>query len=103
MDSASNGATKSNGAAKSKQSEKDARRERNLFDEEAPPKVAPRVKRVSSTDTTSNPVASSSKAAPPKKASMVLGDENPGEKVRGADGKVRRKVKKPKKPNSDEV
>jgi hypothetical protein len=38
----------------------------------------------------------------PEKAGMVLGEETTGDKVRGADGKVRRKVKKPKKSN-DEV
>ena len=48
----------------------------------------------------SNPVAAS--AGVKKKAGMVLGEETTGDKVRGADGKVRRKVKKLKK-SGDEV
>jgi len=114
-DSASNGAAESNGATKRSTTYPARSRDRDLFDEEAPMKVKRSnskdttsnpvaVKRSNSKDTTSNPVASSSRPAPAKKAGMVLGDENTGEKVRGADGKVRRKVKKPKKPRAgDEV
>lgn len=94
----------SSGSKKSKQKQKPKQRDRDLFetDEEI------------GADRTSNPVASRSGVKVKKttsaddsrkKGGMVLGDENVGEKVRGADGKVRRKVKKPKKSKGggDEV
>ena len=88
-----------------------------------PPPVAPRGGRGSKsggkTDRTNNPVSKSNSkkgktktapargapAAAPVKKSMALGErDGSGEKVKGADGKTRRKVKKAKKPDrSDEV
>ena len=93
----------SSGSKKSKQKQKPKQRDRDLF--ETDEEIA--------TDRTSNPVTASSGVKVKKttstdnsrKGGMVLGDENAGEKVRGADGKVRRKVKKPKKSKGggDEV
>lgn len=85
----------SNGARKKrpKSSSKDRHRDRDLFDEDP--------------GQTSNPVAASSKVQPrpQKKGGMSLGNEDGAERVRGPDGKTRRKVKKSKKPprGDDEV
>ena len=82
MPPASNGVRKK----KPKSAQRERRRERDIFE--------------SSEDTTStsNPVAAS---RPTKKAGMSLGDEDGAARVRGPDGKTRKKVKK-KKPRADD-
>lgn len=100
VENAASGATKKSRRAQS--------REHNVFDtdEEAAavrptstPALAVPPTAKTATSSESNPIAA---GAGVKKAGMVLGEETTGDKVRGADGKVRRKVKKPKKSN-DEV